>query len=481
MRQQQVYIHPEFELPDTIDIERQVLADIVVDPDIMGEVYPMIHRDFFTNDFRRGIWDTIAENYNRGEAFDMASLHALIGRPFVEEVLPKTNGAGGTMDSISHATLLRNGATRRRAYIAATAYLQKTTNPGTDESEILGDLEGFVAQVEGPAPLNLEKSAADVIHEVGATAKGIEAAIQEGRRLRISTGFKFMDDVLNGGFRPGQLVVLAARPGVGKTSMMLHFARSAAGDGFPVYICSLEMTDEELGEKLVFSTGKVRPHEVNAGRVDWAKFKEAKDEISRLPIQVNTFSRTLDEIVGRITQAVKRGKCRFAMIDYLGLIRDGLLIGRDGSQNLALEKITTTLKAVAKRLGITIMLLAQLNRENVREGHSPELFNLRGSGSIEQDADVVFMLEYNKKRRCIIAWLRKSRNGKHKDENGDDFGFPLYPDEYYSSFGEGAPETDTTVDLPPAPKGKLLGVTYGSLQAAKTAPAPEPDDPDLPF
>lgn len=474
MRQQQIIVHQDFELPETIDIERQVLADLVVDPDVMGEVYPMIHRDFFTNDFRRGIWDTIAERYNRGEAFDLATLHALIGQPFKEEVLPKTASSVGTLDAISHAALLRNGATRRRAYIAATAYLQKTTSPGADESDIISGLETLVSQVEGPAPLNLEKSASDIVHEVSDTAKGIETAIKEGRRLRISTGFRFMDDVLNGGFRPGQLVVLAARPGVGKTSMMLHFAKSAATDGFPVYICSLEMTDEELGEKLVFSTGKVRPYEINGGRVDWAKFKEAREEIARLPIQVNTFSRTLDEIVGRITQATKRGKCRFAMVDYLGLIRDGLLVGRDGSQNLALEKITTTLKAVAKRLGITIMLLAQLNRENVREKHSPELFNLRGSGSIEQDADIVFMLEYNKKRRCIIAWLRKSRNGKHKDDNGDDFGFPLYPDETYSSFGEGAPETDT--DLPLAPKGKLLGVTYGSAQAATN-----PDIFDPPF
>lgn len=473
MRPQQVFIHPDFELPDTMDIERQVLADIVVSPDVMGEVYPMIHRDFFTNDFRRGIWDTIADRYNRGEAFDMATLHGMIGRPFIEEVIPKTNSAGGTIDTISHATTLRNGATRRRAYIAATAYLQRTTSPAAGEADILAGLEDLTAQVEGPAPLNLEKSAADIVHVVGATAKGIEDAIKDGRRLRISTGFRFMDDVLNGGFRPGQLVVLAARPGVGKTSMMLHFAKSAASDGFPVYICSLEMTDEELGEKLVFSTGKVRPHEITGGRVDWAKFREASNEIGKLPIQVNTFSRTLDEIVGRITQAAKRGRCRFAMVDYLGLIRDGLMVGRDGNQNLALEKITTTLKAVAKRLGITIMLLAQLNRENVREKHSPELFNLRGSGSIEQDADIVFMLEYNKKRRCIIAWLRKSRNGKHKDENGDDFGFPLYPDETYSSFGEGAPEADT--DLPPCPRSQLL-----PPPPPGRAKAAEPDD-TLPF
>lgn len=438
-QQQQIIVHRDFELPETVDLERQLLADLVVNPDVMGEVYPTIHRDFFTSDFRRGIWDTIADHYNRGNAFDLATLHALIGRPFVEEVLPKTGSAGGVLDTISHAALLRNGATRRRAYIAATAYLQKTTSPGADEAEILAGLETLVSQVEGPAPLNLEKSISDVVQEVNVTAKGIERAIKEGRRLRISTGFNYMDTVLNGGYRPGQLVVLAARPGVGKTSMMLHFAKSAARDGFPVYICSLEMTDEELGEKLVYSTGKVRPYEVTSGRVDWDKFQEAREEIEKLPIQVNTFSRTLDEIVGRITQAVKRGRCRFAMVDYLGLIRDGIQIGRDSSQNLALEKITTTLKAVAKRLGITIMLLAQLNRENVREKHAPELFNLRGSGSIEQDADIVFMLEYSKKRKCIIAWLRKSRNGKHKDENGDDFGFPIYPNESYSAFEEGAP------------------------------------------
>ena len=477
MRQQQTIITiPDYELPETSEMERQVLADLVCSPDLMGEVYPMLHRDFFTSDFRRGVWDTIVDHYNRGEAFDLATLTAQIGQPFRVEVLSKTSGAGGSLDTISHATVLRAGAAKRRAYIAATSFLQRVTNPATEENDILSGVEAFAAQVEGPAPLNLEKSIADVVKEVQVTAKGIEQARKEGRNLRISTGFKFMDDTLNGGFKQGQLVVLAARPGVGKTSLMLHFAKTAAAAGFPVYIVSLEMTDEELGEKLVFSTGKVKPKEITYGHVDWSAFQEARAEIDRLPIQINTFSRSLDEIVGRVTQAVKRGRCRFAMVDYLGLIRDCIQVGGNVNLNQVLERITTTLKAVAKRLGITIMLLCQLNRENVREKHAPELFNLRGSGSIEQDADIVLMLDYDKKRNCVVAWLRKSRNGRHKNEKGEDFGFPLFPDESYSHFDESAPETESSVVLPVAPPGKLL------KGPARGDDLPEADDEnELPF
>lgn len=474
MRQQPVFITTDFQLPETAEMERQVLADLVCSPDLMGEVFPMIHGDFFTSDFRRGIWETIVDHYNRGEAFDLATLAARIGQPFRDEVIPKTNGAGGSLDTVSHATVLRAGAAKRRAYIAATSFLQKVTNPATEEGDILSGVEAFAAQVEGPAPLNLEKSIANVVNEVQVTARGIEQARKEGRSLRISTGFKFMDDTLNGGFKQGQLVVLAARPGVGKTSLMLHFAKTAAGNGIPVYIVSLEMTDEELGEKLVYSTGKVKPKEITYGHVNWDSFQEARAEIDKLPIQINTFSRSLDEIVGRITQAVKRGKCRLAMIDYLGLIRDCIQVNGSIGLNQVLERITTTLKSVAKRLGITIMLLCQLNRENVREKHAPELFNLRGSGSIEQDADIVLMLDYDKKRNCIVAWLRKSRNGRHKNEKGEDFGFPLFPDESYSHFDESAPETESSDILPLAPPGKLLK----GLSRGEDLPG---DDNELPF
>ena len=123
-----------------------------------------------------------------------------------------------------------------------------------------------------------------------------------------------------------------------------------------------------------------------------------------------------------------------------------------------IARLTGTLKAVAKRLQIPIVLLCQLNRDQVRENRHPELFDLRDSGSIEQDADIVLMLEREKERKTIIAWLRKNRNGRNVDENGNDIGFRLLPNDTYSAFEELGPVHDD--DLPE--------------QEPPTRPIPEP-------
>ena len=144
---------------------------------------------------------------------------------------------------------------------------------------------------------------------------------------------------------------------------------------------------------------------------------------------------------------MKQGRCKIAFIDYLGLFQDTLSLG-NAKLYQVIAKITGTLKAVAKRLGIPIVLLSQLNREQAREKRAPELYDLRDSGSIEQDSDIVIMLE--PRENGIYAWLRKNRNGKR------DLAFVLVPNSTYSSFTEDLPissvssspkEEETTIDI----------------------------------
>lgn len=470
-------------LPETADIERQVLADIVNYQDIMGEMLQLIHPTFFTSPDRRGIWEAMVNRFNRGEDFGLPSLWNLLPA-FREEVEPKIGKDSGRHAIYSHVDILRTGAARRRYYLAAVGNLQQAMSPDKTEQDILASVESFAAEVEGPAPIQPEATIGQALDEVETDIASIEKAIAAGVKHRISTGFKSLDEFLYGGFRPGQLVVLAARPGVGKTSVMLNIAKNAARYGFPVYICTLEMNAKELGEKFIFSTGKVLPSEINGGHVDKSRLKAVRSDLDKLPIQINSFSRTLDEIVGRITQAVKRGNCKVAMIDYIGLISDCSRLGGGVKLYQVIEKITKTLKTVAERLHITILALSQLNREAVREGRSPQLYDLRDSGSIEQDADIVIMLEYVSESKQIIAWLRKSRNGPHKDETGEDVGIALAPNATYSEFEDLGPVQSIKSkgeNLPPAPKGKLLSTTYGSMKADEARAAAEAEQQDLPF
>ena len=362
----------------------------------------------------------------------MQTITAEIGKPFIDEILPLLPDAGGSISVIQHTNLLRTGAARRRAYCASLDFLQNAVNPKTTEEDILSSIEGFSRTVEGEAPLLSEIKLAQGIKEVKEEAQRIESLKEQGKTIRISTGFNYLDDCLNKGFKPGQLIVLAARPSVGKTAVMLQMAKTAARSDNPVILFSLEMTCPELCERLLFSTGKVSPFKMANGEVEWQAFLEAENELRPLPIFINDFSRSLDEIVSRLTRAVKQGRCKIAFIDYLGLIQDTLNPGYNKLYQI-IAKITGDLKAVAKRLGIPIVLLCQLNRDQAREKRAPELFDLRDSGSIEQDADVVIMLEPRYEEGRIFAWLRKNRNGKR------DLAFVLVPNKTYSAFEEGLP------------------------------------------
>lgn len=417
-------------LPNTEELERNVLADALVSPENLGDTIPVIHPDFFTNDERREIWATIVDRYNKGEEIGLSLVSVLPS--IVTEVIPNIQGAG-LSETPFRAQLLRDGAARRRAYMAAADFIQEAVKPGTRESNLLTALEGLALKVEGPAPLQGEKALASVLTSVRENMERTAELAREGKRIRVTTGFEYMDGVMNGGLKPGQLVIIAARPSVGKTALMLQMAQAAAEAGDAVQVYSLEMQAEELAERMLFATGLVRPYALNFGEVDTDAYGRAEAQLSGLPFYINDFSRSLDEITSRLTQAVKKGRCKVAYIDYLGLMQDALNFG-NAKLYQVIARITGTLKAVAKRLEIPIVLLCQLNRDQARENRPPELYDLRDSGSIEQDADIVLMLESKVvSEGKLYVWLRKNRGGQKEWQ------FVLVPNDTYSKFYEQNP------------------------------------------
>ena len=449
--------------PDTTDIERQVIADAVTSDYMFGDVLPLVHVDFFTTTVRKKMWETIVAQYNAGKGITMDIIGPMIGKAFFDEIIPKTSLSGGVMAPIEHARLLRDGNAKRRAYFAAATFLQNSTQPQSTEQDILTNIELFTRTIEGPAPLMSEKKLSSVLEDVRAEAKKTQENRDKGRQSRITTGFDYMNRVFYGGFKPGQLIILAARPSVGKTAVMLQMAKAAALAGNPVQVFSLEMTAQELGERLLFSTGKVLPKQLSTGCVEWQAYAQAENELKPMALYINDFSRTLDEIVSRLTQAVKQKRCKIAFIDYLGLLQDCLNFG-NAKLYQVIAKVTGTLKAVAKRLEIPIVLLCQMNREQAKEKRSPELYDLRDSGSIEQDADIVLMLEPKMENtpKQILAWLRKHRSGMR------DIAFVLEPNDTYSAFAEQSPQSIGSEAIPEEPKP-----TQGDIF--------QDDEQDLPF
>ena len=432
------------QMPDTAQAERLVLADAIAAPDTFGDIINAIHPDFFTAPSRTAIWQTLVQRYNAGQDITDTTMLQLCGQDYVTEIMPVAADAGLRSLVFEHAAMLRDGAAKRRAYVAAYSFLANAISPASSEQDILTAVEAFTRDVEGPSPIQHEPILAEVLKEVRAEAKATKEAIKAGQSVRVTTGFETIDLVLNGGMKGGQLVVLAARPSVGKTALMLQMAKAAAAAGNPAIIYTLEMPAQELGERLMYSTGEVRPYQYNHGEIEWQAYDRGEQTLLPLPIYINSFSRSLDEIVSRTTQAVKQGRCKAIFIDYLGLMQDALDPGQAKLYQV-IARITGTLKSVAKRLSIPIVLLCQLNRDQAREGYAPELFNLRDSGSIEQDADIVLMLdnkdpkEYypNPGEHPLYVYLRKNRSGKKE------FCFVLVPNDTYSAFREDKP-------IPPA-------------------------------
>lgn len=194
----------------------------------------------------------------------------------------------------------------------------------------------------------------------------------------------------------------------------------------------------------VLGTPPARRHyQRNGKRMADAQFTDATEGLRGLPIYINDHSRTMEEIIARMTIETRAGKCRVAFVDYLGLM--DISTGWRESLNQAIGKITGELKATAKRLKIPIILLCQLNRDAARADRAPELYDLRDSGSIEQDADIVMMLETDEAiepttgLHDINIWLRKNRQYKK------DICIKVRPNKTYSHFEEISVETPEVV------------------------------------
>ena len=437
MRKEREISLSDIPLPATELLERQIIADAVENPDIIGEVAAVIFPDYFSSEDRKMIWTTIVDMYNARETIDMASVWQRTGQAYIEEIQTKGIYASTRTGFLDHARLLRVANTKKRAYYAAITIAQQSASVGTSEEEIFAAAETLSQRIKADGGSIGESRLLDVLTDVANETEAEQKEAMQGRSVRIPTGFPSLDRCLWGGWGRGQLIILAARPSVGKTAVMLQFAKAAARNGRQTLIFTLEMTKAELGRRLLLSTGLVEQHDMVGRNVDWDKFRMAETQICELPIYINDEARTLQAILSRMTIAVNQGRCKIAMIDYLGLMRF------DASSRLTLAQqigfATTELKDAAKRLGIPIILLVQLNRDSVKEGRPPELQDLRDSGSIEQDADVVLMLaqrydagmsKENGDTPFLDIWMRKNRNFKK------DLKIVTTPNESYTTFTE---------------------------------------------
>lgn len=431
------YTMADFPMPENPSLERIVIAELITSPAEIIEAERLLDAEMFTSDNRKGAWLTLIQMHTDGMVIDLPTFFSKSDRDFMlKEIMPVINQIGSGAAILQHCAELREVSAKRKAYLSAIELLRHSVSCTSTLNDVINTPAKLIESIN--ADFKEDKHTEKVCDTINALADEIQknqCDRQQGKLSRIPTGFQFLDKLTYAGFNAGQLIILAARPSVGKTAIMLQMAKEAVNFGFPVTIFSLEMTNTELARRLLFSTEEVKPMQIMRGDVEWQAFERAAGQFASVPMYLNDKSRTIEDIVSGIILNHKQGKCSIAFIDYLGLIQHS-----NSRQPLyqTIAEVTKRLKQVAKDCKIPIVLLCQLNRASASENRPPALYDLRDSGSIEQDADIVLMLERNSETSDVSPnaghinmWVRKNRQGK-----AGDIAIELVANATYTRFSE---------------------------------------------
>ena len=417
----------DYPLPETSVYEHRLLATIIQDYTLANEVMSIIKREMFSCKQTQQIWDVFCDMYYKKETIDMLTILPRVDKKYYLDNIISAQAEFSPNATIDLALGFLDTYIKRMAYIESVTALQKITN-GAPSDVIRDGFDTFSKRVTSGIGNKVGDDASEIANELA-------DELSKGIITRVSTHIRTLDYFTYGGFNGGNLVILAARPSVGKTTIAMQIAQAASADNNKTLVFSLEMTKKELVQRLLQSTGLVSQYELVTHNINWDNYERALGMVVNSNLIINDDAYNIHEIRHKIITSVKTQGVKMVMIDYLQLIK-----GADPrmSMNDQVGELTSALKQTAKQCNIPIIVLSQLSRESVRENRSPQLYDLRSSGAIEQDADIVVMLERSKDDmggiidNTIDMWIRKNRAGKCNFDNP----IRLKGNEYYTNFAE---------------------------------------------
>ena len=385
-------------LPQNLEAERSILGAILMDNHTLNAAMENLRsEDFFLDQHRRVYQQMIALGESQ-QAIDLVtlsdSLHrrgeldASGGTAYLASLvdgLPRSSNIEHYVRIVKEKALLRN-------LIHATHAIQERAFEGEDDADMI--LDGAESSIFVLAEDRIRAGLISTKEIVRDNFERLEKIFREGKSITgVSTGYGELDK-LTSGLQPSELLILAARPSQGKTALALNMAENiAVRAGLPVAIFSLEMSKESLLQRLVASIAQVDAHKFRTGhlgRDDWRRMTEALGEISSAPLWIDDSGSVTVVELGAKARRLKRDKgLSLLIVDYLQLISAR---GRFSNRNEEVSSITRGLKALAKELQVPVLVLSQLTRAPERDERRPQLADLRESGAIEQDADVVMFI-----------------------------------------------------------------------------------------
>ncbi len=383
--------------PQSVEAEQAVLGSLLLLPDLCDEVALILRPDDFYADAHRHLYEHMLSLHEQGKRIDTTLLvNRLSDAGQLED-------AGGVayLAEIAHAVptaanaeyyagIVHEKSTLRALILATTEVLRDAYDSSSDTRELMNRAESKIFAVRDARSPGEVVPMDQVLQE---TFKQIDARLR-GEHVGVPTGFADLDG-LTGGLHGGELVILAARPSMGKTALATNIADHVAADaGVATLFVSLEMSRLELGQRMLCARGEISGNKFRSGFLsgdDRRDLMEASAQLSKAPLFVDdTPSRTVTEIAATARRLKRRHELGLIIIDYLQLIEPD---NSNDPRQEQVAKMARRLKAMARELKVPLLCLAQLNRQSeLSKDNRPRLSHLRESGAIEQDADLVMFV-----------------------------------------------------------------------------------------
>lgn len=391
--------------PNAPEAERSFLGSLLLDKDAIIKVGDIIEPSDFYHDHHRFIYEAITELFGQAQPIDMTTVATklqamekleLIGGP--EYLAELQNEVPVSTHVFQYAQLIKHRATLRKIIKAG----QEITALGYDEQktaeELLEGAEKRVFEISQTFIKDRFVSIKDILDSSFEKYSEIQENPELAHKNRIATDFSSLNNKLNGGFNPSDLIIVAARPSMGKTAFSLHMAMKAAiMEGKKVGIISLEMSKEQLVERMICSELNLDSWKLHNGKYsdsEFASFGNKLDPLWKASLFIDdSMGASIGELRAKARRLQMEQGLDMIVIDYLQLMSGGSGFGTQGNRVQEISEISRSLKGLARELHIPIIALSQLSRSvEARPDKRPILSDLRDSGSIEQDADVVMML-----------------------------------------------------------------------------------------
>jgi replicative DNA helicase len=389
---------PERTLPHNLEAEKSVLGAILIHNDAFNNAAELIDpRDFFRDAHRR-IFDKMVVLSERGDAIDLVTLKEELQRAGeLDEVggpayiASLADGVPRSANVEHYARIVKEKATLRNLIHSANRIISEAYQAEEDADLILDGAEKAIFEIAegrisaGFTPLR------DLVQSSFATIEKLQE--QRNAITGVPSGFQDLD-ALTAGFQPSDMIILAARPAMGKTSFVLNVAQNAGKKGKTVGVFSLEMSKEQLFLRLLTSEAMIDAHKFRTGYLtekDYGKLSHALGTLAELPIYIDdTPGIGMMEMRAKSRRLAAAHTLDLVIIDYIQLMQGR---GRFESRQQELTSISRSVKILAKELHVPIIALSQLSRApESRTDHRPQLSDLRESGALEQDADLVMFI-----------------------------------------------------------------------------------------